>query len=161
MSQKNKRIYIYLPIILSVIFVGGMFAGHYLPGGKAVFIHNIPLTNKLDAILGYIQEEYVDSVSKDDLVELSLPAILENLDPHSVYIPASDFHELNDPLEGEFEGIGVEFNIQKDTITVVNTIPGGPSERRGVMGGDRIVKINDTLVAGVKIQNSDFIKKIK
>jgi carboxyl-terminal processing protease len=161
MSQKNKRIYIYLPIILSVIFVGGMFAGHYLPGGKAVFIHNIPLTNKLDAILGYIQEEYVDSVSKDDLVELSLPAILENLDPHSVYIPASDFHELNDPLEGEFEGIGVEFNIQKDTITVVNTIPGGPSERRGVMGGDRIVKINDTLVAGVKIQNSDVIKKLK
>lgn len=161
MSIKNKRLYIYLPIILSVMFASGMLAGHYLPGGKAVFIHNMPITNKLDAILGYIQEEYVDSVSKDDLVELSIPAILENLDPHSVYIPASEFNEINDPLEGEFDGIGVEFNIQKDTIIVVNTIAGGPSERRGIIGGDRIVKINDTLVAGVKISNSDVMKKLK
>jgi carboxyl-terminal processing protease len=161
MSVNNKRIYIYLPVILSVIFALGMFAGHYLPGGKSVFIHNIPITNKLDAILGYIQEEYVDSVSKNELVELSIPAILENLDPHSVYIPAAEFHDLNDPLEGEFEGIGVEFNIQKDTIIVVNTIAGGPSERRGVIGGDRIVKINDTLVAGVKIESADVMKKLK
>jgi len=161
MFEKNKRLYVYLPIILSVIFILGMFAGRYLPSGSLVFIHNIPLNNKLESIIEYIQEEYVDSVSKDELIELSIPAILQNLDPHSVYIPAAEFNQVNEPLEGEFEGIGVEFNIQKDTIIVVNTIAGGPSERRGVMAGDRIVKINDTLVAGVKIASSDVMKKLK
>ena len=82
MFEKNKRLYVYLPIILSVIFILGMFAGRYLPGGSLVFIHNIPLNNKLESIIEYIQEEYVDSVSKDELIELSIPAILQNLDPH-------------------------------------------------------------------------------
>ena len=163
MSSTNKRIYIYLPLLISVFFVFGMLAGHFLPGGSTFVINEnkIPVNNKLDAVLGYIQEEYVDSVTSDKLIELSIPAILQNLDPHSVYIPAVEFKEINEPLEGEFEGIGVEFNIQNDTIIVVNTIPGGPSEKRGVMGGDRIVKINDTIVAGVSITNSQVMKKLK
>ncbi len=161
MSDNKKRIYIYLPLILSVIFVSGMFAGHYLPGGNPVFVHKMPTYNKIDAILSYIQEEYVDSVSKDSLIEKAIPEILQNLDPHSVYIPAAEFNEVNDPLEGEFEGIGVEFNIQKDTIIVINVIKSGPSERKGVMAGDRIVKINDTIVAGTKISNVDVVHKLK
>jgi carboxyl-terminal processing protease len=163
MSIKNHRVYFYIPIIICVFFGIGMLAGHFLPNDKAFLINNkySPVNNKLDAVLEYIQEEYVDSISKNDLVELSIPALLQNLDPHSVYIPASEFNEVNEPLEGEFEGIGVEFNIQNDTIIVVNTVSGGPSERRGIMAGDRIVKINDTLVAGVKIKNADVMKKLK
>ena len=161
MSDNKKRIFIYLPLILSIIFVAGMFAGHYLPGGNSNFVHKVPLYNKLDAILGYIQEEYVDPISKDSLIEMAIPNILQNLDPHSVYIPAAEFNEVNDPLEGEFEGIGVEFNIQKDTIIVINVIKGGPSEKKGVMAGDRIVKINDTIVAGTKISNNDVVHKLK
>lgn len=162
MSFKNYKIYFYIPIIICAFFALGMLAGHFLPGNSSILNNNnTPVNNKLDAILGYIQEEYVDSVSKNELVELSIPAILQNLDPHSVYIPAADFNEVNEPLEGEFEGIGVEFNIQNDTIIVVNTIAGGPSERRGIIAGDRIVKINDSLVAGVKITNAGVMKKLK
>lgn len=163
MSIKNHRIYFYIPIIICVFFGMGILAGHFLPGGNSTLTNDKfgPVNNKLDAVLEYIQEEYVDSVSKDKLVELSIPALLQNLDPHSIYIPAAEFNDLNEPLEGEFEGIGVQFNIQNDTIIVVNTVSGGPSERRGIMAGDRIVKINDTLVAGIKIKNADVMKKLK
>ncbi len=163
MPETKNRLYFYIPILISVFFVIGMFAGHYLPGGSSILINDNKnsVNNKLDAVLGYIQEEYVDSVSGEQLIELSLPAILQNLDPHSVYIPAVEFNEINEPLEGEFDGIGVEFNIQNDTIIVVNTVPGGPSEKRGIMAGDRIVKINDSIVAGKKISNSAVMKKLK
>lgn len=163
LSPKN-RYYFYIPVIISIVFIGGMFAGKFLPDNSSSIIINnkkCPYTNKLDAILGFIQEEYVDSVSKDELIEQSIPAILQNLDPHSVYLPAEIFSEVNEQLEGEFEGIGIEFNIQNDTVIVIHTISGGPSEKRGVLPGDRIVKIDTENVAGVNITNAGVIKKLK
>ena len=120
-----------------------------------------PQINKLDAVISYIEEEYVDSVSKDDIIEKSIPVILQQLDPHSIYIPAKDLEEMNEPLEGNFDGIGVMFNIQNDTIMVINTVPKGPSEKVGIKAGDRIVKVNDSIVAGIGINSNDVIKLLK
>jgi carboxyl-terminal processing protease len=128
MSDPKNRIYFYIPVMISVCFSLGIIAGHFLPGNNGQnTIKKTSVFNKLDAVLSYIKEEYVDDVSDDSLIEKSIPYILQNLDPHSVYIPAVEFNELNEPLEGNFEGIGVQFNIQNDTIVVINTIPGGPS----------------------------------
>jgi carboxyl-terminal processing protease len=93
--------------------------------------------------------------------EIAIEKMLSSLDPHSVYIPASDMNNVNEELDGNFDGIGIEFFIVKDTITVVSAISGGPSEQIGIHAGDKIVKINDTIVAGVKIKNKDVTKKAK
>jgi len=95
------------------------------------------------------------------LVESTIPTVLENLDPHSVYIPASDLQEVNEPLDGGFDGIGITFNMPEDTIIVITTIPGGPSERVGIIPGDRIVTIDDSTVAGVDINQNDIVKMLK
>ena len=87
--------------------------------------------------------------------------MLLSLDPHSVYIPASDFAEANDPLMGNFEGIGVQFRIERDTVMVINTIPGGPSEKVGLLAGDRIVKVDGKNIAGIKIENEKVMKLLK
>lgn len=120
-----------------------------------------PKADKLHAVLNYIQQEYVDSVSENDLIEMALPKLLEQLDPHSMYIPAKELEEMNEPIEGNFDGIGIMFNIQNDTIMVINTIHGGPSEKVGVMAGDRIVYVGDSLFAGVKISNQKVMKSLK
>jgi carboxyl-terminal processing protease len=109
--------------------------------------------NKLSQIIKYIDEEYVDTIQKQTLIDETITRLLTQLDPHSFYIPAADLERMQEPLEGNFEGIGIEFNIQKDTIIVVNAIPGGPSESIGIMAGDRIVMVNDSNVAGMGITN--------
>ena len=151
-----------MPIILALVLILGIFIGNILkknhPGEHFIIY---PQADKLNDVLNYIVEEYVDPVSKNELVELAIPEILLKLDPHSVYIPAKELLSMEEPLQGSFEGIGIEFNIQNDTIIVVNTISQGPSELVGILPGDRIVKINDTLVAGINISNSDVQKKLK
>ena len=110
---------------------------NYLPG-RVIFpsIPNIRSRNdKLNSILNIIESNYVDSVNRNDLVETAIPAILKKLDPHSVYIPAKDLARANEPLQGNFEGIGISFNMLTDTILVISTIPGGPSEKTGTSGG--------------------------
>lgn len=116
---------------------------------------------KLEALLQMIEYTYVDSSNQDELTETAITAILKDLDPHSVYIPAKDLKDQNEPLVGKFEGVGIQFNIFEDTIMVTQTIPGGPSEKIGIRAGDRIVKIDDELVAGTKITNSDVMKKLR
>ncbi|MDQ3049624.1 MAG: S41 family peptidase [Bacteroidota bacterium] len=116
---------------------------------------------KLDALLQMIEYTYVDSSNQEALTETAITAILKDLDPHSVYIPAKDLKEQNEPLVGKFEGVGIQFNIFEDTIMVTQTIPGGPSEKIGIRAGDRIVKIDNELVAGTKIANSDVMKKLR
>ena len=117
--------------------------------------------SKLDNILRLIATKYIDSVSISDIIESSIPMIVEHLDPHSTYIPAQDFAEINEPLQGNFEGIGITFNMTNDTIIVINTISGGPSSRVGIEAGDRILRINDSLVAGRKIDSDSIVKKLK
>ena len=116
---------------------------------------------KLIRFLQYVSTDYVDTISSDDLVDEAIIEILKNLDPHSVYITKEDVKAMNEPLEGNFEGIGVEFNILNDTLMVVNPIPGGPSERVGIMAGDRIIEIDGENVAGIGLKNSDVFKMLR
>ncbi|HNF71734.1 MAG TPA: S41 family peptidase, partial [Chitinophagaceae bacterium] len=120
-----------------------------------------PQAQKLDALLNMIDYAYVDSIDQKKITEDAIRALLKELDPHSVYIPAEDLKETNEPLVGKFEGIGVQFNILEDTIMVTTTISGGPSEKLGIRAGDRIVTINDTSVAGIGIKNNDVLKKLR
>lgn len=116
---------------------------------------------KLDYALQVIKYAYVDTVNDKKLTDEALKAMIKSLDPHSVYIPLEELREMNEPLVGKFEGIGIQFNIHDDTIMVTNTIPGGPSEKLGLRAGDRIVKIDGQNVANVKITNNDVMKKLR
>ncbi|MBC7412178.1 MAG: S41 family peptidase [Bacteroidia bacterium] len=116
---------------------------------------------KLGTILNIIKFAYVDSTKEDKLVEDAINGMLEQLDPHSVYIPAKDLREMNEPLEGSFEGIGIQFNILHDTITVISPIVGGPSEKLGITSGDKIIRINGVNMAGIKVKNEDVFKKLR
>ncbi len=115
---------------------------------------------KFSKTLGSISSFYVDSVDQDDLVEHAIVEMLKELDPHSVYINKDDVKAMNEPLQGNFEGIGVQFNLLKDTIFVISPISGGPSERVGIQAGDRIVKIDSEVVAGVGITNNQVREKL-
>ena len=108
-----------------------------------------------------ISTMYVDSVDEDKLIEDAIKGMLENLDPHSTYTDAKETKELEEPLQGEFSGVGIQFNMNKDTLYVIQTIPGGPSERVGIIAGDRIITVNDTTIAGVKMKNSDIQKRLR
>lgn len=116
---------------------------------------------KFTALLYHLEQNYVDSVDTKDLVEQAIVKILAELDPHSVYIPAEEVEKANEGLEGNFEGIGIQFNILKDTITVVSPISGGPSEKLGIMAGDKIVGIEGENVAGVGINNNDVALRLR
>jgi carboxyl-terminal processing protease len=116
---------------------------------------------KYSKALGYIDSYYVDSVNKEKLVEKAIVEMLKELDPHSVYISKEDVKKMNEPLEGSFEGIGVQFNIMNDTLLVVSPISGGPSEKVGILSGDRIVKIDTENVAGIGLTNEMVFDRLK
>jgi len=116
---------------------------------------------KFTALLYHLENSYVDSVELEEVVDESIREVLSELDPHSVYIPAKDVKRANEGLEGNFEGIGIQFNILKDTIIVVSPIAGGPSETLGIMAGDKIVSIEGENVAGVGITNSDVTSSLR
>jgi len=165
MSKKNTKIQIYMPIAFAIVLIVGMWLGSMLVSNNQLSGSFMPMGNssynKLSDVLDYIVQDYVDTVDITELETKAVRAMLKELDPHSIYITEAEFHDVNDPLLGSFEGIGISFRIEKDTITVINPIPGGPSEKVGLMAGDRIVKINDTLVAGIGIENNDAIRKLK
>ena len=104
---------------------------------------------------------YVDSVNEDKLVEDAIKGMLNELDPHSSYTTAKETEELDEPLQGSFSGIGIQFRMNLDTLYVIQTIAGGPSERVGLRAGDRIVEVNDTLIAGVKMKTNDIMKRLR
>lgn len=118
-------------------------------------------TEKFATLLNYIELMYVDSVNSEELTEKAIVHLLEELDPHSVYLSKADVQSANEPLQGSFDGIGIQFNILRDTIFVVEPIQGGPSEKLGIRGGDKIVKIEGENVAGIGIKNGDVMKKLK
>ena len=121
----------------------------------------VPRSNKITSALQYILNEYVDTVSLQELSESAMPALVEELDPHSLYIPASEFQRFSEPLVGNFSGIGVSFNMADDTVAIINTIPNGPSELVGILPGDRIVIVNDSLVAGMNLPSDDIVNMLK
>ena len=116
---------------------------------------------KLESLLYHIDRQYVDEVDKKKLVDAAIVRMLEELDPHSIYIPKEELEEVNEPLKGNFEGVGIQFNIVRDTIYVVDAIAGGPSERLGIRSGDRLVTIDGETVAGVGFKNSDVMKRLR
>ena len=117
--------------------------------------------SKIGELLSIVNEQYVDSVETDKITEEMMADMVSKLDPHSVYIPASDLETVNEQLEGSFSGIGVQFNIQNDTIMIVAVVSGGPSEKVGLLAGDRIVKVNDTLFVGKTVTNEKVMKKLR
>lgn len=162
MSYDNKKRDILLPLLIASSLIVGVLIGLQLRENDAkrsrLFSSK---SDKLNAIMNYIEDEYVDTIPKDSLVEKTIPLLVSNLDPHSVYIPAQEIASVNESLDGEFSGIGVEFNMPNDTVVVLNTVPGGPSEKVGINSGDRIVKINDTTIAGVKFPQEQIMKRLR
>ena len=165
---KNNKHTIIFPLLLAVGIVLGILLGQFVGRSRAesqlrtlIGRAGLNTTNKIMQTCMLIEHKYVDSISMDSLSEMVIPLLIKELDPHSVYIPAKDMQELNEPLEGEFDGIGVVFNAATDTVIVLNVIPNGPSAKAGVVAGDRIIEINDTLVAGVKMPQNDIVKRLR
>jgi carboxyl-terminal processing protease len=163
MNYNNPKRSVFLPLILGVALAIGILIGKYIPAQNDVPQHsNIRSRNdKLNSILNIIESSYVDSVNRNDLVEAAIPAVLKKLDPHSVYLPAKDLARANEPLQGNFDGIGISFNMLTDTILVISTIPGGPSEKLGLLPGDKILYVNDSLVAGKHISDEKVMGMLK
>ncbi len=161
-SQQNEK-QVYRPFIYALVLCMGIMLGYLvntLTIGKQGLMESGSY-NKLNDIINFVDMKYVDTVNRQQLVDKTIDKLLSSLDPHSVYIPAKDLSEANESLEGNFEGIGIEFYIVQDTITVVTSISGGPAESVGIMAGDRIIKINDTIAAGIKIKEADVKKKLR
>ncbi len=164
---KNSKNTVLFPLLLAAGVVAGLLLGQYLGRNTTAsqlkgMISRMTLpTNKLTYTLSLIENKYVDSVSMDSLSEHVIPLLVRELDPHSVYIPASEMQQLNEPLEGEFDGIGVVFNMATDTVIVLNVIPQGPSDKAGVKAGDRIIEIDDSLVAGRKIPQNRIVRRLR
>ncbi|MBC7384470.1 MAG: S41 family peptidase [Bacteroidia bacterium] len=157
MSNNNNK---WQPLIYAALISLGLALGIYLK--PASNIHNlISGKNKLSELLSIIDQSYVDTVNLKDLEEKTINELLTSLDPHSVYIPASDLKVANEQLEGNFEGIGVEFNIINDTIMVVSAINGGPAQELGIQPGDRIVKVDNNQVAGNGITSDKVFKLLR
>ncbi len=163
--NSNKKLFIYLPILFAITLIAGIYWGSRLVPSTSqnskLFHLNMNRYDKLSDMENYILQEYVDSVSREDLTREGINGILSKLDPHSQYINAEEFHEVNDPLIGNFEGIGVQFRIEKDSLIVVLAISGGPSKKVGIMAGDRIVTVNDSLIAGIGLNNNGAMKVLK
>jgi carboxyl-terminal processing protease len=117
-------------------------------------------TFKIARTFGLIEAFYVDSVNMDMLAEKAIVEILRNLDPHSTYISAKDVKEMNEPLAGNFEGIGVQFNLLRDTIIIIEPLAGGPSEKVGIKAGDRILTINNEKVTGIKLTTTQVRNRL-
>jgi carboxyl-terminal processing protease len=165
--NKQSRLIVFMPILMAIATIFGVFIGKNLPSGTAgekknsIFSGTGSKNDKFSQILGLIEDEYVDTVNTSQLTDEAIAALLEQLDPHSAYIPPVDLQGVNEDMEGNFDGIGIEFNIVNDTIVVVAAISGGPSEKLGIRSGDRIVKIEGKNVAGIKIKNDEVIKSLR
>ena len=178
--KNNKSIY--LPLLLSVILIIGLFIGNWYgssfnsQSSGIPFLFNkrtltitgeqgsfslLPRSNKISSLLGYIDNEYVDTVDINEITESTIPYIIEKLDPHSVYIPASEIKKYNEPILGNFSGIGIQFNMNNDTATVINTIPNGPSEVVGIMPGDRIILVDNIVIAGVNMPTDSVVSRLR
>ena len=144
-----------------MLLMAGILMGLYINKGVNRRQVNVEGGSKFDEVMWYVGNDYVDVPEEDKLQDDAIAAMMEKLDPHSAYISLKEFNEVNDPLLGSFDGIGVQFRLEKDTIAIVSVIKGGPSEKVGILAGDRIIYVDDTLVAGKKLTNEDVMRKLK
>ena len=163
MDNRTRKIVIWMPVLLAAAIILGIFLGTKLQNQMhfGTRITKGTGTNKIGLIMNLIEGNYVDTVDSKKLVEAAIPEILKQLDPHTVYIPAKDMQEVSEEMSGNFSGIGVQFSIQNDTIMVIDVISGGPSQKLGIRAGDRIVKVNDSIMTGVKVTNEKVLKKLR
>ncbi|MDR2859448.1 MAG: S41 family peptidase [Mediterranea sp.] len=162
--MSTKKTFQFTPIIIAVSIVFGILIGTFY--AKNTFTSTRPgiingSSGKINTLLHIIDDQYVDTVNINNLVEDAMPQLLAELDPHSTYIPAKRLEEVNSELEGHFSGIGIQFTIQQDTVHVNNVIQGGPSEKVGLMAGDRIITVNDSTFTGKKLNNEIAMRTLK
>ncbi|MDR1673580.1 MAG: S41 family peptidase [Bacteroidales bacterium] len=167
MEIKNRKIDAIYPLIIAIALVGGIWIGVLLKGRSAVYgtqsrgLLLYKNNNKITQTLDLALSSYMDSLSSEKLQEDAITGLLKNLDPHSQYIPASQLTAVNEPIEGNFSGIGIQFNMMNDTVAVVNVIPKGPSDRAGIIAGDRIMTVNGEPVTGMNKSSSDITKLLR
>src|SRR5882757_424569 len=155
-----KKLQVWLPLLFAIVMVLGMLIGFRLRGniGPTGFFATRKQT-PVQEVLDLVKTKYVDPVSMDSLSDDAVQGMLAHLDPHSIFIPAVDLSEVNEDLQGNFEGIGIEFQIFDDTVNVMNVLTGGPSDKSGLLVGDKFLKVGDSAVAGNAI-TSDRIRKL-
>jgi carboxyl-terminal processing protease len=166
MNDRRHPISPYVPLLISLALVAGLFLGRGLGTGgggplSAFSLRQPAAADKLGQVLDLIERQYVDTVEKEALVEEVLQDMLQRLDPHSYYLSAAELKAATEPLEGSFDGIGVEFSIQRDTVVVVAPVEGGPSAQLGIRAGDRILKADTVPLAGVGITNDGVTKLLR
>lgn len=157
MNPRIKKASTWMPLAIAVAFVAGMFSSRIFRN----YTSTVTTTDKLHTLLELIHDQYVDEVDIDSLLDMTFPQLLANLDPHSTYIPAADLQGVNDELEGSFSGIGISFTMMNDTITILEVISGGPSEKVGLLPGDRIVTINDSTACGQGWTSEKVMKNLR
>ena len=160
----NRKTTIIIPLLVALSIVAGILIGNLLNQNSRIIqspVMGYTRPHKLTTILQLIENGYVDSINSSDIVEQTIPGILKNLDPHTAYIPARNMQEVQEEMTGNFSGIGVQFSIQDDTVRVIEVIPNGPSSQVGILPGDRIVTVNDSLIAGVDIKNNTVLKLLR
>ncbi len=158
-SNKQK----YLPLIIGAAIAAGVFVGgklNFIDKSDRLFTSNSK-KEKLNRLIDYIDYEYVDEINTDSIVDVTVNGILDNLDPHSVYIPKSEFQRVSENMKGDFVGIGINFYTYKDTIAVIRAVKDGPSDKVGIKSGDRIVVANGDSIFGKKWNNTDIVNKLK
>ena len=150
---------IVLGLYLSLLLINKCVVAFQLDGG----VRKVELEggSKFDQVMWHVGNQYVEEPDLLKLQDDAIAAMMEKLDPHSEFISLEDFNNVNDPLMGSFDGIGVQFRMERDTIAIVSVIKGGPSERVGILAGDRIIYVDDTLVASKKLKNDDVMRKLK
>lgn len=162
----SKKTNPFMPLYFALVLAAGVGIGYYFTfnanysSAKTAY-HSKNSNSKINNLLDYIEMEYVDTVNRESLENKTILSMLKSLDPHSDFIPAEDFGAVNEPLEGNFDGIGVEFNIINDTIRVITPIIGGPSEKLGIKAGDKIIAVNGKSMAGNKITNKQVFEKLR
>ncbi len=161
--SKNKP---FVPLYYSLVLALGIIIGYFFTfnsnfSSSSSSLEDKNSNNKINNLIEYINEQYVDTINRSQLENKTITSMLKSLDPHSDFIPAEELTAVNEPLEGNFDGIGVEFNIIEDTIRVVNPIIDGPSEKIGIKSGDKLIKVNGKTVAGIKITNKQVFEKLR
>ncbi len=163
--MKSPRFPIYISISVSAGILLGILIVSGFPSSEKYSVlgknSEAAKFNKLKNMLELVHNEYVDTINESHLIEKTIEKTLGQLDPHSSYVPTSELEEETEVMQGNFEGIGIQFRMEEDTLYVVSVIAGGPSQKAGLLTGDRIVKINDSVVAGKNVSDKDIVKKLK
>ena len=158
MQSGNSRKYLYLlPFVSTLTLIAGLWTGYFLSKHD----NSSQARQKLDEVFEMIQDYYVDEVSMDSLVEMTIPELLKNLDPHSAYIPAKDRVAANRDLESSFFGVGIQFQMLNDTIYIVEVISGGAAESAGILAGDRIIAVDGENITGPEVTTDDVFKRLR